>query len=65
MNLFAEQKEIHRLWKTYCYQRGQVGEWYGREGLGAWDQHMHTEVCAMTGPQRPAVAQRTISTILW
>ena len=34
MNLFAEQKETHRLWKTYGYQRGQVG---GRDGLGVWD----------------------------
>ena len=25
MNLFAEQKKIHRLWKTYGSQRGQVG----------------------------------------
>ena len=31
MNLFAEQKQIHRLGKTYGYQRGQVaGEgWTG------------------------------------
>ena len=31
MNLFAEQKQIHRFWKTYGYQRRQV------EGLGVWD----------------------------
>ena len=26
MNLFAEQKQTHWLWKTYSYQRGRVGE---------------------------------------
>ena len=36
MNLFAEQKLIHRLWKTYSYQRGQVmGE--ERDRVGVWD----------------------------
>ena len=35
MNLFAEQKRVHRLWKTYGYQRGQVGR--GRGGRGVWD----------------------------
>ena len=25
MNLFAEQKQTHRLLKTYGYQRGQMG----------------------------------------
>ena len=35
MNLFAEQKRVHRLWKTYRYQRGQVGR--GRGGRGVWD----------------------------
>ena len=30
MNLFAEQKQTHKLWKqTYGYQRGQVGGWTG------------------------------------
>ena len=29
-NLFAEQKETHRLWKIYGYQMGQVGGgWIG------------------------------------
>ena len=32
MNLFAEQKQTHRLWKTYGYQRGQVGGWEGWTG---------------------------------
>jgi len=37
MNLFAEQKQTHRLWKkkTYGYQRGWVGGegWIGGLGL--------------------------------
>ena len=37
MNLPAEQKQTHRLWKqTYGYQRGQVVD---RDGLGGWDWH--------------------------
>ena len=46
MNLFAEQKQTHRLWKkkTYGYQRGWVG---GRDGLGVWDWHLHTVVYSM------------------
>ena len=39
-NLFAKQKQNHRVWKTYGYQRGQaVG---GRDGLGVWDWHICT-----------------------
>ena len=53
MNLFAEQKQTHRLWKTYDYQKGQVGE--GRDGLGVWDWHMHTEVYEMIGQWGPVV----------
>ena len=35
MNLFAEQKQTHKLRKQiYGYQRGQVR---GRDGLGVWD----------------------------
>lgn len=33
MNLFAEQKQTHRIWKTYGYQRGQV-EGEGWTGFG-------------------------------
>ena len=35
MNLFAEKKMTHRLWKTHGYQRRQVV--VGRDGLGVWD----------------------------
>ena len=42
INLFAEHKQTHRLWKTYNYQRGQVGG--GRNELGGWDWYMNTEV---------------------
>ena len=55
MNLFAEQ--THKLWKTYGYQRGQVR---GRDGLGVWDWHLHTEMYGMTGQQGPAVQQREL-----
>ena len=34
MNLFIEQKQTHRLWKTYGCQGGQLGEeWTGGLGL--------------------------------
>ena len=47
MNLFAVQKQSHRLWKTYGYQRGQAeGGW---NGLGIWDWHIHMEVYGMIG----------------
>ena len=52
MNLFAEHKPTHRLWKNYGYQRIQVA---GRDVLGVWDWHMHTEVYGMIGQQEPAV----------
>ena len=57
MNLFTKQKQTHRLWKTYGYPMGQVGD--RRDGLGVWDWHMHTEVYGMIGQQGPAVEQRT------
>ena len=47
MNFFAEQKQTYRFWKTYGYQRGQLGE--GDDWLGIWDWHMHTEVYGITG----------------
>ena len=34
MNLFAEQKEIHRRRKQSGYERGRVG---GRRWRGVWD----------------------------
>ena len=34
MDLFAEQKQIHRLWKTYGYQRGQAAEGGMKRGFG-------------------------------
>ena len=55
MNLFADHKQTHRLWKTYGYQRGYVGGCRGRGGLEVLDWHMHIEVCGMVGQQRPAV----------
>ena len=35
MNFFAEWILTHRLWKTYGFQRRQVGGW--GDGLGVWD----------------------------
>ena len=64
MNLFAEQKQTHRLWKqTYGYHRGQM---VGREGLVAWGWHMHTEVYGMIGQMGTCyIAQGTLPNILW
>ena len=56
MNLFAEQRQTHRLWKTY--QRGQVGG--RRDGLGVWDWRMHTEEYGMTGQRAPAGQHRDL-----
>ena len=36
MNLFAEQKQTHRLWKTYGYQKKQVGGAEGGTGGLGW-----------------------------
>ena len=41
MNLFAEQKQTHRLWKTYDYPRGQVG------GLGRMDWGFGIGICTL------------------
>ena len=50
MNLYAKQKQTHRLQKrTYGYPRGQVE---GRDGLWVWD--WHTIVYRMGGQQGPA-----------
>ena len=46
MNLFAEEKQTHRLWKTYHYQRGHIE---GRDGPRVWDWHVYTEVYGMIG----------------
>ena len=46
MNSSAEEKQTHGLWKTYGYQRGQVG---------GWDWHTYTEVRGTTGQWGPAV----------
>ena len=62
-DLLVEQKQIHRLLKTYGYQRGQVG--VGKDGLAALGWHMHTEVNGMIGQQGTCcIAQRTPPNIL-
>ena len=57
MNLFAEQKQTHKLRKQiFGYQRGQMRGRNGeKDGLGVWDRHMHTGVCGMIGQWGPAV----------
>ena len=64
MNLFARQKQTHKLWKQiYGYQREQTG-W--RDGLRVWERHMYTVVYRMVGQWRPDVlAQGTLPNILW
>ena len=37
MNLFAEQKQTHRLWKTHGYQMEHV---VVGEGLSVWDENV-------------------------
>ena len=39
--------------------------WKGRNLLGVWDWHMHTEVYAMTGQWEPAVEYRELYPILY
>ena len=62
-DLFAEQKQIHRLLKTYSYQRGQAGP--AKDGLAALGCHMHTEANGMIVAQGTCcIAQRTPPNIL-
>ena len=51
MNLFAEQKQTHRLKKTYGYQKGQV---WGRDGRMDWGFGTGYAY-GMTGQQGPAL----------
>ena len=63
INLFVEQKQIHRLQKRYGYQRRHVGS-RGRDGLGVWDWFVHTEVYGMIGQWRPAEQHREVSSMV-
>ena len=56
MNLFAEQKQTHRL-KNLWLPKGTGGGW-GRDGLGVWDWHMHHEVFGMIAQTGLAVKHR-------
>ena len=50
MNFIEEQKETHRLWKTYGYQREQVGGWERwTRGLGL--AYAHSGIYGMIGQQ--------------
>ena len=60
----TEYKETHRLWKTYGYQRGQVGEWEGwtRDfGLA----YAHWGILDDWSMGIRCLAQRTPHSILW
>ena len=41
MNLFAEEKQTHKLLKTYGYQRGQV------QGVGGMDWGFRIGICTL------------------
>ena len=60
MNLFAEQKQTYRLKNLWLPKETGGG---GRDELGVWDWHTHTEVYGMIGQWGPAV-QRTLPNIL-
>ena len=46
VNLLAEQKQTHRLKNVSFPKRTGAG---GRDGLGVWDWHRHTEVYGVMG----------------
>ena len=52
MNLFAEQKQTYRLKNLWLPKETGGG---GRDELGVWDWHTHTEVYGMIGQWGPAV----------
>ena len=44
MNFFTKQKQTYRYREqAYSYQRGND---VGRDKSGAWDEHVHTSICA-------------------
>ena len=53
MNLSVEQKQTQTLKTNLWLAKGIGGG--GRDGLGVWDWHMHTEVYGMIGQWGPAV----------
>ena len=53
MNLFAEQKQT-QTFKKIIFTKGDRRDG-GRDGLGIWNWHMHTEVYGMIDQWGPAV----------
>ena len=52
-NLFTKQKQTHRFReRTYGYQGGRVG---GRDRLGVWDWHKHTDIFKIDNQQGATV----------
>ena len=52
INIFEEQKQTQTL-KNLWLPKGTGGR--GKDGLGAWDWHMHTEVYGTMGQQGPVI----------
>ena len=48
-HLMGSYKCVHLCNPTLCQNRNK-----GRDGLRAWNWHMHTEVYGMIGQQEPA-----------
>ena len=51
--LICRTEAVSQTLKYFGYKRGQVGD--GRDRLGVWDWHVHTEVYEMIGQWGPAV----------
>ena len=58
MNFFAEEIDSRTL-KNLWIRKG-TGGGGGRDGLGAWDWHMHTEVYGMIGQWGPAIQHKEL-----
>ena len=63
MNLFAEQRLTDFEKEPMSCQKGQVGR--GRDGLGIWDWHMHTDIYRMIGQQGPVIQHREVYPIFY
>ena len=59
LNLCAEQKQAHRLGKTWRPK----GTGPGADGV--WDGHRRPEVYGVTGQRGPAVEHRELYPVFW
>ena len=60
MNLSTREKQTHGHREQTCGCQWGGGEGRGREGLGAWDQQMHTIIYRMDKQQGPTVQHREL-----